>query len=89
MKKNASTTGILAGIWPCGVICVLSELYQSESLAHIYGILHEFVHENSTKLDNLDYICYDDGCHLRKYVQNPVRKDLTVTAEKLASLSIC
>ena len=48
-----SSIGILAGIWPCGVICVLSELYQSESLAHIYGILHEFVHENSTKLDNL------------------------------------
>ena len=48
-----SSIGILAGIWPCGVICVLSELYQSESLAHIYGILHDFLHENSTKLDNL------------------------------------
>ena len=35
-----------------------------------------------------EYICYDDGCHLRKYTQNSKRKDLTVTSQKLASLSI-
>ena len=35
-----------------------------------------------------EYICYDDGCHLRKYTQNLKRKNLTVTSQKLASLSI-
>ena len=35
-----------------------------------------------------EYICYDDGCHLRKFAQNAKRKNLTPTAEKLASLSI-
>lgn len=39
-------------------------------------------------LDFVEYICYDDGCHLRKYVQNPKRSHLTCTAEKMASLSI-
>ena len=35
-----------------------------------------------------EYICYDDGCHLRKFAQNPLRKDLTSTTQKLASLEI-
>lgn len=35
-----------------------------------------------------EYICYDDGCHLRKFVQSAKRRKLTPTAEKLASLSI-
>ena len=45
--------GILAGIWPCGVICVVSELFQTESLTQVYGILHELLDQNVTKLDNL------------------------------------
>ena len=35
-----------------------------------------------------DYICYDDGCHLRKFARNPIRKDLTPTSKKIASLEI-
>ena len=34
------------------------------------------------------YICYDDGCHLRKFARNPIRKDLTPTSKKIASLEI-
>ena len=33
-------------------------------------------------------ICYDDGCHLRKYTRNPIRSQLSVAATKLASLNI-
>ncbi len=36
----------------------------------------------------IDYICYDDGCHLRKFARNPSRKDLTQTAKELATLEI-
>ena len=36
----------------------------------------------------LEYICYDDGCHLRKFARNPCRSDITPTAKKLASLEI-
>jgi hypothetical protein len=34
------------------------------------------------------YICYDDGCHLRKYACNPIRKDSTVTAQKISHMNI-
>ena len=34
------------------------------------------------------YICYDDGCHLRKFAQNPSRKDLTPTTKTIASTNI-
>jgi hypothetical protein len=37
---------------------------------------------------NTDVLCYDDGCHLRKYAQNPQRSCLSDTAMKLASVNI-
>lgn len=36
----------------------------------------------------IEYICYDDGCHLRKFARHPSRRDITVTAQKLASMEI-
>ena len=36
----------------------------------------------------LEFVCYDDGCHLRKYARNTWRKKLTPTAEKLATIEI-
>ena len=33
-------------------------------------------------------VCYDDGCHLRRYARNPIRSSLSTAATKLASLSI-
>lgn len=37
---------------------------------------------------SLEFICYVDGCHLRKYTQNPIRKDATPTAQFLAKVEI-
>lgn len=34
--------GILAGVWPCGVVAFLSELFISESKSQVYGALHSF-----------------------------------------------
>lgn len=39
-------------------------------------------------LPDSGYICYDDGCHLRKFARNPTRKDVTPIAKQLASLEI-
>lgn len=36
----------------------------------------------------VEYICYDDGCHLKKFAENPVRCNITATAQKIASLKI-
>lgn len=35
-----------------------------------------------------EYVCYDDGCHLKKYVMNPIRVKKTETASRLASTKI-
>ena len=35
-----------------------------------------------------EYICYDDGCHLREFVNNPCRKDLTATTKRSSSFEI-
>ena len=38
--------GLLAGIWPCGIITILDELFKTESKSQVYGCLHGFVHCN-------------------------------------------
>ena len=35
-----------------------------------------------------EYVCYDDGCHLKKYATNPKRANHTATAKKIASMNI-
>ena len=39
--------GLLAGIWPCGIITLIEELYKSESKAQVYGCLHGFIYNNA------------------------------------------
>ena len=34
------------------------------------------------------YVCYDDGCHSKKYAMNPVRHNHTATATRIASTKI-
>lgn len=33
-------------------------------------------------------LCYDDGCHLRKYCRNPVRANLTTAATTMGKWNI-
>ena len=97
-------TGILAGIWPCGVIVFFAELFQSESCSQVYGTFHELLRRNDSSLSTLseslmdhgrllhefyaEYLCYDDGCHLRRYATNPIRRDLTKWTKKISDLEI-
>ena len=37
---------------------------------------------------SLEFICYDDGCNLRKFARQTTRQDLTPTAKKLAMVEI-
>ena len=39
-------TGIVAGVWPSGIITFLGEIYGSESKSQVYGLLHAFLHTN-------------------------------------------
>ena len=42
-----SFIGILAGIWPCGVITIIRELFIAESKSQVYGHLHQFLQNTS------------------------------------------
>ena len=37
---------------------------------------------------NLEFICYDDGCNLRKYARNSIHHDLITTDKLLAKTEI-
>ena len=43
------------------------------------------INEQSMAKSNAAYICYDDGCHLRKFCRNPVRRELSDTSKCLAN----
>jgi hypothetical protein len=34
------------------------------------------------------FIVYDDGCHLKRFATNPLRRSLTPTAKKIAETTI-
>ena len=94
--------GILAGLRPCGVIVMLSELFTSESKAQVYAYLHDLFLQYPINLVSieftvfphlilplyLEFICYDDGCHLQRYARHISRKDLTGTTKRLAQIEI-
>ena len=35
--------GILAGMWPCGIVVLVAELFRAESKAQVYAALHELL----------------------------------------------
>ena len=36
----------------------------------------------------VEFVCYDDGCHLRQYARNPCRSQITPCSAKLANVEI-
>lgn len=42
MNTFFSFTGILAGMRPCGIIVLLTELFTAESKVQVYGCLHNY-----------------------------------------------
>lgn len=48
--------GILAGIWPCGIVTILDELYKAESKGQVYGSIHSFIHSNPTHTSDISKV---------------------------------
>uniref|UniRef100_A0A1X7V592 Uncharacterized protein n=1 Tax=Amphimedon queenslandica TaxID=400682 RepID=A0A1X7V592_AMPQE len=69
-----------AGLWPCGIITLISELMGSESKSQVYGNVHGFLCNNDQAIE---VICYDEAWHLMKYACN--RASATPTATKTAN----
>ena len=38
----------MAGVWPCGTITILGELFGAESKAQVYGHLHAYLFDNES-----------------------------------------
>jgi hypothetical protein len=36
-------SGVVAGMWPCGILIMLKELFVAESKSQVYAALHELL----------------------------------------------
>lgn len=50
---NECLAGVLAGVWPCGTITLVSELFGAESMSQVYATLHTYVYQNERSLGEL------------------------------------
>ena len=106
------TPGVLAGMWACGIVVMLTELFAAESKSQVYAAFHEllsnhttvasseyvlvlnawecvpFVFEHKYLFFKPEFVCYDDGCHLRRYATNPCRRNMTPQSIQLAKTEI-
>lgn len=53
LQSSFKSAGILAGMHPCGVIVLLSELYTSESKSQVYGCLHNYYSLHPSTVQNI------------------------------------
>ena len=58
------TAGVLAGIWPCGVVTTLEELFRAEAKCQVYGSIHSLLHANPTETSTISKI---NGCTVLVY----------------------
>ena len=79
-RVKAASLGILIGAYPCGIVPLFDELYNSEGIAQVHGILMEYL-ATVTDKDKLEYIIYDDACHLAKYSINEKVSDRNKTTK--------
>jgi hypothetical protein len=69
-RENGHTVGVLVGAMPCGTVVFIDELYGSESISQVYGILLDFYSKLSDNSE-LKILLYDDTCHLKRFSENP------------------
>ena len=84
-RENVHSVGVFVGAYPCGVIVLGDELYSSESISQVYGILTDVVNSLSDKT-KLKQILYDDMCHLKKFCENKKRRDKNEITKILSTI---
>ena len=57
-RYSDKLVGIIAGVWSCGKITLIGELFGNESLSQVYGFLHTFLFENQASLVNMSKFTY-------------------------------
>ena len=58
-RQNVHSVGVFTGAYPCGIIVLGDELYGSESISQVYGILTDWLSSLSDQT-KLKQILYDD-----------------------------
>ena len=65
-RQRRHTVGIMVGTKPCGTVTLFDELYGSESLTQVYGMLVEYISRlPESAIDNMKNILYDDDWHYK------------------------
>lgn len=82
-RQNVHSVGVFTGAYPCGVIVLGDELYGSESISQVYGLLTDWLSSLSDKT-KLKQILYDDMCHLKRFCEDPIRAGQNEVTEVLA-----
>ena len=85
-RERRHTVGILVGAFPCGMIVLWDEIYGSESISQVYGIMIEFF-GNLSNIENIKEILYDDCCHLKKFAENEERAKMNDITSYFAKMS--
>jgi len=67
-EKRRTTAGILALVSGCGLFLKIGEIYGSESLTQVHHFLFQAYHVDGIVKPKV--LCYDDACHLKKFLLN-------------------
>ena len=67
---------------------IFDELFGSESLSQVYGILIDFL-KTVTDKSALKYIVYDDVCHLAKFGLKPLLANKNITTKFFSERTFC
>ena len=86
-RERRHTVGIMVGTKPCGTVTLFDELYGSESLTQVYGMLVEHISRlPESARNNMKNILYDDACHLKKFSENENRANKNEYTRFLANV---
>ena len=79
------TVGVFVGAYPCGTIVLFDELYGSESITQVYGILVEFL-SRLEDMTSLEELLYDDCCHLKAFSEKEKNANQNDVTKHLADM---
>lgn len=83
--SKCKTSGICASVYNCGIINGVRELYGCESLTQVYLFLIWLV---KVLITFPHLLAYDDACHLKKFITNPVRANKSEYSKFLVTLRL-
>ena len=73
------------GCYPCGYIPLFSQLFGTEDVSQVHGILCDFFEANPRHC--IRKLLYDDMCHLKRFAEKPEQANKNEITKKLAEVS--